>query len=357
MKLQILFFCLIGVLLGSTSFKPNTDPDVYVAGRYGGEAVYWKNGVMHPLHSRRSSSIASAIFVDNQDVYVAGMEFKYFEENDSTVIIGKYWKNGREHILSTQAEGFKQVNEVFYSLKSICVNKQDVYVGAGNFEINHSPEKRMLPCYWKNGQIILPSSDPAIDGCAQSMFVSNDTVYVAGWKSHYSPAGNTVVYWKNGKQVSLTNGENYAYATAMYVSGEDVYVIGEETIMDDKANQYIIAKYWKNGKQTQLSPDNRVVHPSSIFVSGQDVYVAGMEQKSNTQVGIYWKNGKEVKLIDRISRASLESVYVLGTDVYIAGWDRKGKNSLVAKYWKNDREIKLSDGKVDAIATSIFVTR
>jgi hypothetical protein len=55
-------------------------------------------------------------------------------------------------------------------------------------------------------------------------------------------------YWKNDKEVNLTDGTQYAEATSIVVSGADIYVAGYEY-----NGSYYVAKYWKNGKAVPLS--------------------------------------------------------------------------------------------------------
>ena len=80
-------------------------------------------------------------------------------------------------------------------------------------------------CYWKNGQrVALPG-----DGYANDIAVSGRDVYAAGYWVNVSGGLNTVArYWKNGREVPLSDGKSKVYAEAIAINGNDVYVAGYE---------------------------------------------------------------------------------------------------------------------------------
>ena len=61
---------------------------VYVAGREGGVAKYWKNGVPVILSSGTSFAAARGIDVLGDDVYVVGYEY------NGVQAVARLWKNG-----------------------------------------------------------------------------------------------------------------------------------------------------------------------------------------------------------------------------------------------------------------------
>lgn len=96
------------------------------------QATYWKNGVPTYLNSSVNRiGYATGIFVAGDDVYVCG-----YEENESAIMIAKYWKNG---VAVDLGPGYTS---------GIFVKGTDVYV-SGYEGIAPSQAK-----YWKNGNAI-----------------------------------------------------------------------------------------------------------------------------------------------------------------------------------------------------------
>jgi len=94
-------------------------------------------------------------------------------------------------------------------------------------------------------------------------------VYVAGWESN-TQGVYVAVLWKNGIPQYLTDGTVSAWAMSVFVSGNDVYVVGE-----NPSNTVVL---WKNGELQYLTDGEKAFSGcGSVFVSGNDVYVAGYD--------------------------------------------------------------------------------
>lgn len=103
---------------------------------------------------------------------------------------------------------------------------------------------------------------------ANSVFVSDGDVYVSGFVD--KTKGNAeAVYWKNGEAVTLSDETLDCIATAICVSGSDVYVAGQQ-LYDRNANddhrEAMIAVYWKNGKVIPVFDNLEWREPRSIYV-------------------------------------------------------------------------------------------
>jgi hypothetical protein len=309
--------------------------DVYVAGgEYG--AALWKNGTAQTLdRTDYYMDEAYSVYVSGNDVYVAGYTFSPGE--------AILWKNGTAQSLNN--------GHVAYS---VYVSGNDVYVaGDGYYETNYVAK------LWKNG------TEQSLSGStnttkARSVFVSGNDVYVAG--SEYTGYGSydpdyksTAKLWKNGIAQSLSNGTNNAEAYSVYVSGNDVYVAGNQ----ESGKGRKVATLWKNGVAQSLSGSTSYAEAYSVFVSGNDVYVAGYEEKETGVIATLWKNGTAQSLSHSTNYAEARSVYVLSSNVYVAGYEYTD-NGLhgFAKLWKNGVAQSLNDYHVsssDAYANSVFV--
>ena len=219
--------------------------DVYVAGSLNGKATYWKNN--QPIVLLDTDSFAAGIAVSGNNVYVAG-----FLSNKTV-----YWKNGQMVTLGDTTNGFWA--------KGICVSGNDVYVAD-----QRPGDLGFFTEYWKNGQSVKLDIDNHVilqGNFPVGITVSNNDVYLVTTLSHLSNTGggtdSFIVYWKNG-QPSTINTQIYAYATGIAVLGSDVYVSGYEI-----SNGKYIARYWRNGRGVSLSDGNYDEFADGIVVVPQ----------------------------------------------------------------------------------------
>jgi serine/threonine protein kinase len=181
-----------------------------------------------------------------------------------------------------------------------------------------------------------------------------DNVYVVG------VVDEDATLWKNGKMQRLTDGTHASEANSVFVSGNDVYVVGWE--MKTYAVAQVSAKYqsgvkiaklWKNGVPHNLTDGTYSAEATSVFVSGNDVYVVGVGRESGfvfnsknipietvNDVIILWKNGVQQYSFEGFN---VEGIYVEGKDVYVTGW------------WIDPtRAAKLNDGEVQPLELQLW---
>ena len=227
---------------------------------------------------------------------------------------------------------FKDIDDFYPSAAGMSRPKAGDVYAVGN--IDYNGERRGV--IWKNGNGYMLESvnSVTISSEAHSVFVSGNDVYVVG-------EDDCAVLWKNGVKTELSDVLS-SYASSVFVSGNDVYVAGT-------VNSKVVL--WKNGVATELPYDYGNYASASnlsVFVSGNDVYVAGTVSGN----AVLWKNGIPTKLSTNESQA--HSIFVSGNNVYVAGWVRPTKSSSTkAILWKNGVATELSE---NGEAYSVFVS-
>lgn len=266
---------------------------------------------------------------ENPVVFIAG------NESNGINNVAKYWIDGQEIKLS---DGTNNA-----SANSIFVSNNDVYIaGSDNGAV-----------YWKNNREIRLSA-----GSATSIFVAGNDIYVAGSNGSDSP---NAVYWKNGIEVQLEKDNVYGNwgafgVNSIFVSGNDVYAAGFEGPN---------AVYWKNGAEIYLTPSTvgtaGFVHASSIYVSGQDVYIDGYGNTPGSPFPVFWfaENGAfhPGSLSNPFSPGQGNSLFVSESHVYVAGTQELPTRYLpTAAYWKDGNLISLPTSEINSFGNSIFTS-
>lgn len=293
----ILSLIFIGLAIPEISAQ---NADVYVAGTINGKAVVWKNGIVNELQcetSRYYYIIANAIYVNDNDVYVIGYTYSnggYYtlwkngiandfpkgtypksicvSGNDvyiagSMKIGAKYdaaviWKNGEATYL-TDGTGDALA-------RSVSVVGNDVYVLGHDRYFDGINNNDKYIKVWKNNVVI---STIKSDIFPTSMYVNGTDVYVTG--------GDCI--WKNGIKTILGGSDATYYTNSVFVANNTVYVAGHRTsggITDQ-------AQLWANGN-AQHTPNAAFY---SVFVYDNDVYVAGIQKTASIWQPIVYKNG------------------------------------------------------------------
>ncbi|WP_461533082.1 hypothetical protein [Sinomicrobium sp.] len=181
--------------LGSTDGGPIVvkGDDVYMAGILDGAPMYWKNGTGIPLEGG-PGQVTSMAVTENGDVYVAGYAY-------GGPTIAQYWKNGERVVLGA-GEKNSEANAIY-------IENNDVYV-AGWEQIPRSSGTGTVAVarYWKNGEAT-DLTDASYRAEANSIFVLDGEVYVAGVEYMEQ---RSATYWKNGEAVRLSDQEFNGYA-------------------------------------------------------------------------------------------------------------------------------------------------
>jgi hypothetical protein len=288
----------------------------------------WKDGVETTLTNGAYNASGSSVFVSDDAFYVAG--YQSIGHKWAT-----YWiENG---IASATQELNETINDAYANSIYVAENN-DVYVAG---QENHGAEIGFIAKVWKNG---VATALTTKSGAANSVFVSGNDVYVAGWEE--TATGWNAKVWKNGNATTLSPDDIKSQAFAVFVSTGNVYVAGQYW----NGTAYVI-KVWKNGVAQVINPDTEGSDVSAIFVSNDDVYLAGREVVNNASKAKIWKNGVETVLSD-VHGSEARSIHLYNGDVYVAGWEPNENGTLVAMLWKNGEATPLA---TNAFAYSVMV--
>ena len=285
-------------------------------------ATYWKDEVDTQCTDGRFNARGNSIFVDGNDIYLAG-----YECNANGHKVAKYWKNGHEVVLSDGTANAM--------VQSIFVQKGDVY--AAGTDLSKSGA-----IYWKNGVAVKLEGNVTTSE-AHSIFVMEDDIHVTGYD--YLKGA---IYWRNGVAKLLAGGPA-AHAHSIVVCGKDTYIAG---IADNSAG-YSGAMCWKNGVATELTKDAGCAN--AVCSWHNNVFIAGKMLKGSEMVSVYWKEGVPTELPAGLKLTeNSHNIHVAYNQIYMAvnGLDAHGRN--IGKYWKDGVITDLTKG-LPSLATGIFV--
>ena len=288
--------------------------------------LYYRNDQTVILPDSTGNAAATTMYISNNDVYAAGTcwfnnDSTRVPYTTPTALYPKagnvatLWKNGVPQTLP----GFCSVgmNNNIYAVNTfsdyisgLYVTGNDVYVAGGSRYFGYNA------MYWKNGVRNdltngLIYQDPGGDShypTTTSIFASNNDVYVSGHqKTAGALFGSTALYWKNGRATFLTTDSlSGSDAKGIFVTNNGIHVVGYQNI-----NNYSRAMHWKNGIPTELTSGKVSSVATAIFVSGNDVYIAGYSWTAPEPViATWWKNGEMFKLTDGKMSSVAISIYI-----------------------------------------------
>lgn len=185
---------------------------------------------------------------------------------------------------------------------------------------------------WING-VVQELTDGARDSEASAVFVSGDTVYVGG------NDGKVAKLWKNGKAQSLSDGVKYGKVNSIYVLDGNAYVKGQEC--DGRG---CVSKFWVNGFEQDGSKETFPENPHSIDFSTDIEKIFSSQTKTKTTDLPAKANKEMISFLTGASYATDSANYVAGTV------------GNVVKIWKNGEALyELTDGVYETAALSVFV--
>lgn len=238
---------------------------------------------------------------------------------------GRLWHEGSEKILQDE------VSSLYINDLAVASNGDTYTTGCECWKTRsvYNPNTLTDSCklvLWKNTdkQILSPT---AFSYFTKSLIALNDAgePYIAGTELLGNGSRGIIRLWKNGNKQDVTNGSTDAEATCLVVSGNDVYIGGNEKA--DASNTPTKAVLWKNGVAHTFTTDASLSsYVSAIAVSGPDVYVAVNEGNSKAWVA---KNNMKLSLPANLK--SVQDIFMIGADLYVLGSADFGSTSV----WEN----------------------
>lgn len=321
-RFESYIFLLAVLLFAGSGCKKSSSPapvkaaDIYVSGTITASnnvtvAAYWKNGVITLLEDGSVNSFATGIALNGHDVYVSGAITSATGKFIATV-----WKNGVATKLTDGTVGSEA--------EAITINGSDVYVAG--YAANDIGSVSAV--YWKNNVPVYLTGVSAL-----AITINGGDIYVAGSSVNYTLSrGDLTTYWKNTVATALPDplpGFNNGFANGIAVSGNDVYMVGN----DGKG------EFWKNGFAAPFS-GGQDADPWAIALSGADIYIGGGGYGvNNVLVATIWKNGTAIQLSDGTSNAAAYAIVINGKNVYAAGYTTDKGNNAVPTLWKNSAAV------------------
>jgi hypothetical protein len=192
--------------------------DVYSAGYQNNGSVdiacYWLNMSYNPLPcTQNTNTRAYGIATPNAaNVYIVGTQIDVASGQTK----GVYWLNGVQTILST-------IDNQNTTASAIYVDNGDVYIAGTIFNTD-----RTKAVYWKNNEIFeLPTSNNYTH-YAHDIIYKNQTVYVAGYESHFegNTEKSVAKYWKNNTIINVVDRQNSSKGYAICLDENDNVLMG-----------------------------------------------------------------------------------------------------------------------------------
>jgi len=312
------------------------------------QVSYWKNDSIVPLPSM--GGFGTSIALNGADVYVGGA--------DGPIPYPAYWMNQNETVINFPPVQLQSLEEV----EGIAVSNGDVYCAVSSYYGPMAPFMSPAGGITKNDSLLYTRT-----GIATGIALSGTDIYWSGYYQRVTDPNSgqvtlpVAVYYKNGVPVFLEDSTvTSSFATAIFVSGKDVYVAGQRL---SKSNGKGIALYWKNGVPFPLSDSTTAATATAITVSGSDVYVAGyvatgvQTEEGDNSVAKYWKNGTAVALTNGNNPAEATGIAVSGKDVYVSGFESGVYNGFqTGTYWKNGVPVRLTDSTSSSVANAIALS-
>jgi hypothetical protein len=240
---------------------------------------------------------AHGMTILGSDVYVAGIAAN---NHSGTPGDAAYWKNNVLTVLADSADYYNS------NAWNIAVSGTDVYV-CGDIDLNNNGGEKAV--YWKNG-VLHELTDASVFAQATKIYIQNNDVYVMYNQVKTKGGPVQAHYAKNGVDVQLPTDLGIGYGTDMLINGNDTYITGYTGHPDSLLGTHTEAILWKNNALQKLydSGTSNNAYAGAVAISGNNVYIAG---EAGGILG-YWKNGSFVANITTFGTTTTTSINGIG---------------------------------------------
>lgn len=251
--------------------------DIYAAGNFDKQALYWKNGEEYPLPSGRA---ASGVGVLNGKVYCCG--YNVGSSGDQAMM----WVDGKD----SELKGGSRCN-------SLSIGNGTCYI-AGYGERSISGEIKEDALYWVNGSPMsyLRQDNNTVDNAAQAMdLVYGEALWIVGQEKKSAASWIPKVWVDLNHNDLCKEGMNTSLNSITYENGT-YYIAG---------NDGLKAVYWtaqqkskserrpSNVSSVVLADERTQSTVTDIAVMNGQVYCVGYTRPAgNTYQPMLWLNGK-----------------------------------------------------------------
>lgn len=229
----------------------------------------------------------------------------------------------------------------------------EIYVSLYYKDLNNV-NRNYAAAYWHNDSVVV-LSDNSVDAYANAIFVDGDDVYVVG------SSNGVAVYWKNGVENALPQG---TVASSIYIRYGKVYICG----YNSSSVGSNVPMCWIDGYPIVLKGGKCA---NSIFVNEENtIYIAGFGRSQHYDDIIYYWQGDESNIAENYSliggtrvndknnptSANGISATADGSSVIVCGVETDNNaKKFIAKQWINKRGHSLTVGENGTEARSVFV--
>lgn len=275
----------------------------------------------------------------NVDIYIAGMYDGLYDGYVPCV-----WLNGEMHTLG---RGNYDEAGVYGCAYSMAVSENNVYV-VGHQTSPFGSETdtyRENATIWKNGAILYEGIDKGLS-TTEDILVSGNDVWTVGLGESGSPyiRKNGEISWL---PIRMTNESNWAQSIAE--SNGNIYVMGRNVTALNNIYGTNKTFFWKNQELMDYEIDG-----DGLCMSVQDDIIYCLVEKTDGMLYL-WKNGQltatGLKYSDfGIVGPNFKTMFVNEEDVYILG-----HQDGIAKIWKNGEISLLSTDDNNYCLSGIYV--